>query len=434
MDNVTHSLAGLLLAEASVQLRARLTGAGASHRFRAVAAVSSLVAANLPDADLLYTGVGGDRLAYMLHHRGYTHTVVAALLGALLLWGIALLASRWRGQVSATRGDARWLLALLVAGAMSHLVLDWTNSYGVHPFWPVDDRWFYGDSVFIVEPWLWVVSVPVLVKATTNRVARVLLSTVLAAGLALAWGVPLVTSGAAAALTAGAVVSIVIARVSRPAVRASFAAGGWVLVTLVMMAGAASVRAATTGAVRSADPSAELLDVVISPLPSNAVCMTVITVERVGATYRVVTARASAAPSITGASRCGAGRQSASSFRPSTRRSTPAVQWDAEWSAPIAELSTLAHASCPALAALRFIRVPVWRAIDASTVMLGDARYGGASGSGFTAVRVARRAAACPPNVPPWIPPRADLIGRWAAVSSLPPPPLQLLDQRPERR
>ena len=47
-----------------------------------------------------------------------------------------------------------------------------------------------------------------------------------------------------------------------------------------------------------------------------------------------------------------------------------------------AELAALARESCPALAALRFIRVPAWRAVDDSTVMLGDVRYGGGSGSG----------------------------------------------------
>jgi hypothetical protein len=73
---------------------------------------------------------------------------------------------------------------------LSHLVLDWTNSYGIHPFWPFDDRWKYGDSVFIVEPWFWVVSVPALVAASTNRVARALLSLVVLAGLVLAWRVP----------------------------------------------------------------------------------------------------------------------------------------------------------------------------------------------------------------------------------------------------
>ena len=427
MDNVTHSLAGLLLAESAVRLRARLgarragshTGAeparpepaGGSARFRAVAAVSSMIAANLPDADLFYTGAGADQLAYMLHHRGHTHTVVLAILGAALLWGAASLVWRWRARSAPARADAHWLLGLLVVSTLSHLVLDWTNSYGVHPFWPVDNRWRYGDAVFIVEPWLWAVSVPALVAASTNRVARGLLVLIMLAGLALAWRVDLVSTGAAIALTAGAALSVGLARVLRPGARAVAAVVGWLVVTLVMAAGSARARATALRAAREADPAAEVLDVVVSPLPGNPVCTAVITVERSGVTYRVATARVSAAPSVTEASRCGARDGVGSTFGPSERRSTPAVRWDGEWAAASAELAALARESCPALAGLRFVRVPVWHAVDDSTVLLGDVRYGGGSGNGFTDVRVPRRSAACPGAVPPWTPPRADLLG-----------------------
>jgi hypothetical protein len=138
--------------------------------------------------------------------------------------------------------------------------------------------------------------------------------------------------------------------------------------------------------------------------------MTVITVERSGATYRVATARVTAAPSITHASRCGVRGSADATLRPSGRRSTATVQWDGEWTATNAELATLARESCPALAALRFIRVPAWRAASDSIVLIGDVRYGGAA-SGFSSVRVPRRSAACPDAVPPWTPPRADLLG-----------------------
>jgi inner membrane protein len=37
----------------------------------------------------------------------------------------------------------------------SHPLLDWTNSYGVRPLLPWDGRWFYGDLLFIVDPWVW---------------------------------------------------------------------------------------------------------------------------------------------------------------------------------------------------------------------------------------------------------------------------------------
>jgi inner membrane protein len=409
MDNITHSVAGLLLAEAAGQLRARQTHVAPSARLRAVAAVSSAIAANLPDADLLYTGVGAEPLAYMLHHRGYTHTIVAALLGAMLVWGAGLLVLRWR-RPAPTGGDVRWLLGLLLVSTLSHLVLDWTNSYGIHPFWPFDDRWKYGDSVFIVEPWFWVVSVPALVAASTNRVVRALLSLVVLAGLVLAWRVPLVSSGAATALTVGAAVSVGLARVLGPRVRAAAAVASWVAVTLVMAMGAADARAAALRAARDADPAADVLDVVVSPLPANAVCMAVITVERSGPTYRVATARVSAVPSVTEASRCGVRGSTDATLRPSARRSTATVQWDSEWTATHAELATLARESCPALAALRFIRVPAWRSASDSIVLIGDVRYGGAA-SGFASVRVPRRSAACPAAVPPWTPPRADLLG-----------------------
>lgn len=411
MDNVTHSLAGLLIAEAGGRLRARQTDSEPSNRFRMFAAISSMLTANLPDADLLFSGTGGDRLWYMLHHRGHTHTAIGVLLGAVLMWSAASLVWRWRARAWPERADARWLFGVLLVSALSHLVLDWTNSYGVHPFWPFNNRWIYGDSVFIVEPWFWVVSVPALVAASGNRVARVLLSLVLLAGLGLAWRVDLVSTGAATVLTIGAVLSVALARVLSPAARAAAAVAGWVAVTLIMAAGAASARATALQAAHAADPSAEILDVVVSPLPTNPVCLMVITVERSGATYRVSNARVSAAPSIAKAERCGSRNRGGSTFRQSPRPSTPAMQWDGEWTAPVAELASLARESCPALAALRFIRVPIWRVVGDSTVQMGDVRYGGGSGNGFTDVQVPRRSASCPDRVPPWTPPRADVLG-----------------------
>lgn len=411
MDNVTHSIAGLLLAESAVQFRARRTGIEPSARFSAFAAVSALVASNLPDADLFYTGVGGDRLAYMLHHRGYTHTVVIAILGVALAWGVALLVWRWRARAAAAGDDANWLLGLIAVSVLGHLVLDWANSYGVHPFWPFDDRWLYGDAVFIVEPWFWVVAIPTLVVASRGRVARVLLSLVLLAGLALAWRVELVSTGAATVLTVGAVLSIVLARVLGRGRRVAVAAAGWIAVMLLMAAGAAVARDVAVRAVRASDPMAELLDVVVTPMPANPVCTSVITVERAGESYRVVRARVSGAPSLVDASGCGIPDEGGAVFRPSSRRSTPAVRWDTEWTAPRAELAAMARASCPVMAALRFIRVPIWHPVSDSTIMLGDARFGSASGNGFTDLLVPRRSAVCPDAVPPWTPPRLDLIG-----------------------
>lgn len=412
MDNVTHSLAGLLIAEAAVRIRAYVTKIEPTPRFGAVAAISSMIAANLPDADLLYSGLGGTHLSYMLQHRGYTHTVLLAIVGAAAVYGFSMLVWQRRSRERPTRSDAQWLFGLLLVSTLSHLVLDWTNSYGVHPFWPIDNRWYYGDAVFIIEPWLWIVSIPVLVKATRNSMARMTLSLVMFASLVLAWRIGMVATGAAAALTVGAVLSVVLTFVLDRDARIVAAVGSWIAVTLVFTLGAAKARTTVRQAMHEADPQAEILDIVISPLPANPMCASGIVVQRSGPKYHVATTLVSAAPSIVAAENCGGRPEASAMLVPSTRPSTPALQWDAEWTAPSAELATLARESCYALAALRFIRVPIWRALSDSTALLGDVRYGGGAGNSFTDVRVPRRSAECPRRVPPWRPPRADLLGQ----------------------
>ena len=42
-------------------------------------------------------------------------------------------------------------------GTLSHPFLDWLNNYGVRLLMPFSGRWFYGDALFIVDPFLWIV-------------------------------------------------------------------------------------------------------------------------------------------------------------------------------------------------------------------------------------------------------------------------------------
>ena len=37
----------------------------------------------------------------------------------------------------------------------SHVFLDFLNNYGIRLLTPFDWRWFYGDTLFIMDPWLW---------------------------------------------------------------------------------------------------------------------------------------------------------------------------------------------------------------------------------------------------------------------------------------
>jgi inner membrane protein len=49
----------------------------------------------------------------------------------------------------------RKLLLLSAIAVLSHPILDTLNTYGVRWLMPFSGTWYYGDAVFIVDPWLW---------------------------------------------------------------------------------------------------------------------------------------------------------------------------------------------------------------------------------------------------------------------------------------
>jgi inner membrane protein len=111
------------------------------------------------------------------------------LAGALLLW------QRWRrapgDDTPSTRPLA--LLAVACAGVWSHPLLDWMNTYGVRLLMPFDGRWFHGDTLFIIDPWLWLLlAAGVVLGRTTGRAAQVAwaLLAAIASWLVLTRGLP----------------------------------------------------------------------------------------------------------------------------------------------------------------------------------------------------------------------------------------------------
>jgi inner membrane protein len=121
LDNVSHTVAGLLLAEAAVQLRLK-RAAPVSPRFARAAYWISAAANNLPDLDALYTKITAPPpLGYLLHHRGHTHTLILALaLSALLVFAVRLLARRLRQELGRT--DWLWLWGVALFGGAVILV------------------------------------------------------------------------------------------------------------------------------------------------------------------------------------------------------------------------------------------------------------------------------------------------------------------------
>ncbi|MEN3973246.1 metal-dependent hydrolase [Sphingomicrobium sp. XHP0235] len=138
MDNVTHSLAGALLGQMGLK---KLTG-------RAMPTL--IIAANLPDLDAVAVLGGIEHLAV---RRGITHGPIAMLVLPLILTGLMLLYNRWRPSKQEVRPS--WLLLLAFIGTLSHPALDWLNSYGIRLLAPFSDRWFAGDTLFIIDPWVW---------------------------------------------------------------------------------------------------------------------------------------------------------------------------------------------------------------------------------------------------------------------------------------
>ena len=402
MDNVTHALAGCLLAAATVVLVER-SGVKTPQNFRTVATAVGIIAAELPDSDLVYAGprLGMGALGYLLHHRGYTHTVLFALVGALVIW-LATLAISRRSRETPLRIP---LLVLAFVGTMSHLALDYTNNYGIHPFWPIVNSWYYGDAVFIVEPWLWIVSIPALYLFYRPRAARAILAILLGIILVASWAIGMVTRDVAIAFSIATIIWFVLTKAIAPTRRVGYAIGAWVVVELLFMNATSRARNIVQLAVGES-----FRDVSLTPFIGNPLCFAALVVEADSTTYRVTDATVAPFANVRGANACsGQQRGGTGSNELSTRTSTTDIRWEGAWQRPLAEFRRIVATSCEAAAAIEFIRVPVWRETPADSVQLGDARFGSVN-SGFASVTASMHPASCPRFVPGWTPPRADLL------------------------
>jgi inner membrane protein len=146
MDNLTHSLVGLTVAKAGLE------------RLSPGATTLCLLAANAPDADIVVLAFG-DRWSFLQHHRGITHaivgTVALALALPLIIYALDLIWSRRRSQPPKT--NLKGLMIASFVASATHPLLDWTNSYGIRFLLPWNQKWSYGDLVFIVDPYLWLI-------------------------------------------------------------------------------------------------------------------------------------------------------------------------------------------------------------------------------------------------------------------------------------
>lgn len=146
MDNLTHSLVGLAAAKAGLE------------RLSARSTAVCLLAANLPDADII-TLFFGDRWTFLQHHRGITHSIIGTIVLALILPILISLGdqivARVRSRPPQIKTKGLILAALVVS--VTHPILDWMNNYGIRVLLPWNSEWSYGDFVFIVDPYIWLI-------------------------------------------------------------------------------------------------------------------------------------------------------------------------------------------------------------------------------------------------------------------------------------
>ncbi len=141
MDNLCHTLVGAALAQSGLKKR---TGLGAA---------TLMIGANFPDIDAIAVPLGRS----IEFRRGWTHGVLALVVLPFVLTALMIAWDRYKrrsGDTTCAPVVPKELLILSTLSILTHPVLDWMNSYGMRWLMPFSGRWFYGDSLFIVDPWL----------------------------------------------------------------------------------------------------------------------------------------------------------------------------------------------------------------------------------------------------------------------------------------
>jgi inner membrane protein len=157
VDPIAHTLVGASLAQTGLK---RLSRFGT---------LTLLLAANAPDIDVFTMFLGRD--FSLGARRGWTHGVLALAVLPVALAGLVWLLARMRAPHGGAEAPPAFvpLLGLSAIGVLTHPLLDWLNTYGIRLLMPFDERWFYGDGLFIVDPWVWLLAATPAVLASSAR-------------------------------------------------------------------------------------------------------------------------------------------------------------------------------------------------------------------------------------------------------------------------
>lgn len=261
MDNLAHSLVGAALSEAGLKKKTPL------------ATATLVIGANLPDIDAIAMLIGSDFALWF--RRGWTHGVLAWVLLPMVLVAVMLGWDKWvrrRRHPEAEPIHLGWLVGLSYLGVLTHPFLDWLNTYGVRLLMPFDGRWFYGDTLFIVDPWLWLLCASAVVLAHTQSKLSITAWSILGAAtsaMVLGFGqIPVLVK----AVWGLGVATIVVMRLAgwlenRTRQLATVALGLSAIYIAAMLSGTIYTRSLATDAF--ADRGVEVDHILSGPVPGN---------------------------------------------------------------------------------------------------------------------------------------------------------------------
>ncbi len=148
MDPLTHTLTGLALSRAGL------------NRLNAYATPILLLAANAPDIDI--AALAGGSVSYLHYHRYITHAFFAI---PFLAWLPVLVVRLFARKPF----DWKWAYLVSVLGVLTHLLMDWTNAYGIRFLLPFSSRWYRLDILSLVDLWIWAVLLIALLAPALAR-------------------------------------------------------------------------------------------------------------------------------------------------------------------------------------------------------------------------------------------------------------------------
>jgi inner membrane protein len=110
------------------------------------AALAGGLSAFAPDADVFIRSAA-DPLLAIEHHRGFTHALAFAPIGAAVVAALWLTRPAWRNR-------SRWLTlwSCCIAAYLTHPLLDAATSYGTQLLWPFSNSRAGWDVISIIDP------------------------------------------------------------------------------------------------------------------------------------------------------------------------------------------------------------------------------------------------------------------------------------------